>query len=366
MPTDARVVVLPPGDRTLQLRELRLPDPGPHEVVVRQHASGVCHSQLHQMHRPRNSPVLLGHESTGTVVAIGSEVTHVAEGDEVMVTWVPRSVRPGGRVPERATLDLGDGSRGASRNVFTWADHTIADEQFVVQAPAGTPPDVGAIIGCAVMTGAGAVLNTASVSKGQSVAIFGLGGVGLSAIAAAREVGASPIIAVDLDDAKLDFARRFGATHVVNAKQEDPVEAIRRLTRREDRFDAAGSAVAGADVTFDCIGLEVTMGQILAAARSGTFGLDVGGLAVLVGVPMTTLTLDTQDLLANEKRFVGSIGGSCSPDRDFPRFVDWHRDGALDLDALVTERFPLEQVNEATAALEEGRIRGRAILVMDS
>ena len=366
MPTEARIVVLPPGDQTLQLREVNLPDPGPHEVVVRQHASGVCHSQLHQMHGPRNNPVLLGHESTGTVIATGSDVTHVEEGDEVMVTWVPRSMRPGGRVPNRATLDLGNGLRAVSRNVFTWADHTIADEQFVVQAPPGTPSEVGAIIGCAVMTGAGAVLNTASVSEGQSVAIFGVGGVGLCAVAAARHVGAAPIIAVDLDDAKLDLARRFGATHVVNAKQEDPVAAIRSLTRHEDRFDSAGSPVAGADATFDCIGLEVTMGQILAAARSGAFGLAVGGLAVLVGVPTTTLALDTRDVMVNEKRFIGSIGGSCSPDRDFPLFVDWHRDGSLDLDALVTERFPLDQVNEAAAALEAGRIRGRAILVMDT
>lgn len=363
MATEARVVVLPEAEGRLELHELTLPDPGPHQVVVRQYASGVCHSQLHQMHRPRTAPVLLGHESTGVVIAAGAAVTHVTEGDEVMVTWVPRAVAAGGRTPTPATLSLSDGSLAVSQNVFTWADHTIADEQFVVKAPPGTPLDVGAIIGCAVMTGAGAVLNTADVRAGDSVAIFGVGGVGLSAIAAARHRGADPIIAVDLSDDKLDFARQFGANEVVNAGQVDPVEAIRRLTRHEDRFDFAGAPVSGVDHAFDCIGLDVTMGQIVAAARSGAFGLAPGGTAVLVGVPTTAFQLDTRDVLVNEKRFIGSIGGSCSPDRDFPTFVQWHRERSLDLDALVTERFPLDHVNEAADALQRGLIRGRAILV---
>lgn len=364
MVINARVVILPPADGPLEVRELALPDPGPHQVVVRQHASGVCHSQLHQMHRPRSGPVLLGHESTGVVIAAGASVTHVTEGDEVLVTWVPRAAGPGVRPPAAATLELGDGAVAVSQNVFTWADHTIADEQFVVKAPPATPIEAGAIIGCAVMTGAGAVLNTANVQPGDSVAVFGVGGVGLSAIAAARHRGAEPIIAVDLADDKLDFARRFGATQVVNAGRVDPVEAIRDMTRRSDRFDFAAAPVAGVDHAFDCIGLEVTMAQIVGAARSGAFGLARGGSAVLVGVPTAALRLDTRDVLINEKRFIGSLGGSCSPDRDFPLFVDWHREGALDLDALVTERFALDDVNQATEALQAGRIRGRAILVL--
>ena len=362
MPVDARVAVLDPAASTLVLQDVALPDPGPHQVVVRQHATGVCHSQLHQIHRPRSAPVLLGHESTGVVVAAGAAVDHVAEGDEVLVTWVPRSTTPGGRVPVPATLVLPDGSTAVSQNVFTWADHTIADEQFVVKAPPGTPMDVGAVLGCAVMTGAGAVVNTAGVGRGDSVAVFGVGGVGLSAIAAARAVGADPIIAVDLSAEKLDFARRFGATEVVDASTADPVEAIRALTRSTDRFDFAGAPVAGADFAFDCIGLEVTMGQVVAAARSGAFGLAPGGTAVLVGVPTTTLALDVRDVLVNEKRFVGSIGGSSSPDRDFPVLVGWHAGGDLDLGALVTERYPLERVNDAVEALQAGRVSGRAIL----
>ena len=362
MTTPARVVVLPVREGLLEVQEVTLPDPGPHQVVVRQVATGVCHSQLHQMHRPRKAPVVLGHESTGVVVAAGSAVTHVAEGDEVLVTWVPRAAAPGARVPEAATLTLADGSTAGSQNVFTWADHTIADEGFVVKAPPGTPMDLASIVGCAVMTGAGAVRNTAGVRAGESVAVFGVGGVGLSAIAAAKVAGASPIIAVDLSDEKLEFARSFGATEVVNATEVDPVEAIRALTRRTDRVDILGQPVAGADHTFDCIGLRTTMEQIVPAARSGAFGLAPGGTAVLVGVPSTAVELDARDVLINEKRFVGSIGGSCSPDRDFPVLLDWHREGLLDLGALVTERYSLDDINEATDALEAGRIRGRAIV----
>lgn len=362
MTTPARVVVLPVREGPLEVQDVTLPDPGPYQVVVRQVATGVCHSQLHQMHRPRTAPVVLGHESTGVIVGVGSAVTHVAEGDEVLVTWVPRAVVPGGRVPEAATLTLADGSVATSQNVFTWSDHTIADEAFVVKAPPATPMDLASIVGCAVMTGAGAVRNTARVGRGESVAVFGVGGVGLSAIAAARVAGAHPIIAVDLSEAKLDFARRFGATDVVNAAEVDPVAAIRELTRRDDRYDILGQPVAGADHTFDCIGVRSTMEQIVPAARTGAFGLAPGGTAVLVGVPATTVELDARDILVNEKRFVGSIGGSCSPDRDFPLLLGWHRDGLLDLAALVTERYSLDAINEATDALQAGRISGRAIV----
>jgi Zn-dependent alcohol dehydrogenase len=362
MPTAARVVVLPAEPGPLQIQDVLLPDPGPHQVVVRQHATGVCHSQLHQMHRPRTAPVVLGHESTGVVLAAGAEVTHVTEGDEVLVTWVPRTVEPGDRAPAGVRLDLADGSVAATGNVFTWADHTIADERYVVKAPPGTPKDLGSVIGCAVMTGAGAVLHTAPVQPGDSVAVFGVGGVGLSAVAAAAVAGADPVIAVDLSDEKLAMAARFGATELVNGSQGDAVEAVRALTRRPGIRDMGGQEVSGVDFAFDCIGVPSTMAQILAAVRPGAFGYQRGGTAVLVGVPQTTLELDTRDLLIHEKRYIGSIGGSCSPDRDFPTLVQWHRDGRLDLAALVTERFTLDQINEATTALDEGRISGRAIL----
>ena len=287
MPTPARVVVLPQEPGPLRIEELVLPDPGPHQVLVKQFASGVCHSQLHQMHNPRKNPVLLGHESTGVVLAAGAEVRHVKEGDTVMVTWVPRDRDHADRQPERSVLDLPDGTAAFSQNVFTWADHTIADEQYVVSMPSSVPTDVTAILGCAVMTGAGAVYHTAGVRQGQSVAVFGVGGVGLSAINAAAVVEADPIIAVDLSDEKLEFAQKFGATIGVNASRGDAVEQIRDLTRRDDESDMAGRPVAGVEFAFDCIGVRQTMEQILPAVRSGVLGERSGGVAVLVGVPQT-------------------------------------------------------------------------------
>jgi Zn-dependent alcohol dehydrogenase len=365
MPTPARVVVLPVDDGPLQVINLELPDPGPHEVVVKQFASGVCHSQLHQMHTPRGAPVVLGHESTGIVLQVGAEVSHVQEGDTVMVTWVPRDAAAAKRKPNAAMLNLPDGSKATSQNVFTWADTTIADEQYVVKVDADIEKEVTSIIGCAVMTGAGAVENTAGVKKGDSVAIFGVGGVGLSAVVAAKKLGANPIIAVDLDEEKLTFAKEFGATHTINAGETDPVAAIKVLTTNPGRSTMLGEEVSGADYVFDCIGLKQTMEQIVPAARTGFFGAAPGGTAVLVGVPMTSVELNAVDVLLNEKKFIGSIGGSCSPDRDFSKYLEWYVDGSLNLDALVTVRYSIDEINEAVRALAAGEISGRAILVFD-
>ncbi len=363
MPTPARVVVLPPQPGPLEVIDLDLPDPGPYEVIVKQYASGVCHSQLHQMHNPRPGPVVLGHESTGVVLKTGSEVSHVKEGDTVMVTWVPRDAANTSRAPEPVEVPLPDGSVANTGNVFTWADTTLADEQYVVKVSPEINKEVTAIIGCAVMTGAGAVENTAAVKAGDSVVIFGVGGVGLSAVVAARSVKADPIIAVDLDAEKLKFATQFGATHTINAAEGDPIKAIRELTTNPDKRSFRGTPVSGADFAFDCIGLKQTMEQIVPAVRNGFFGAEPGGTAVLVGVPQTTVELNAADMLVNEKKFIGSIGGSCSPDRDFPKYLDWYEKGLLDLDALVTERFSIDQINEATAALQNGEISGRAILI---
>ena len=360
MPTPARVVVVPEQlGQDLRVEQVNIPDPGPFQVVVKQYASGVCHSQIHQIHRARTNPVILGHEATGVVVAKGREVRHVKEGDDVMVTWVPRDGENLSRRPSGVDLELEDGTTARTMNSFTWADVTIADEQYIVRTPGSHRKDVTAIIGCAVMTGAGAVYYTAGVKKGQSVAVFGVGGVGLSAIAAAKVVEADPVIAVDLDDEKLEFAMSFGATHGVNASRVDPIEAIRDITRRTDH---TGAEVYGADFAFDCIGVRKTMEQILPAARNGILGVSTGGTAVLVGVPTTPAELDARDLLINEKKYIGSIGGSCRPDRDFPMFLRWYAEGDLDLDALVTRRFKIEEINEAVHALETGQITGRAIL----
>jgi Zn-dependent alcohol dehydrogenase len=361
MGTAAQVVVLPADTATLRVEEVQLPDPGPVQVLVKQFASGICHSQLHQMHRPRENAQVLGHESTGVVLKAGAEVSHVSEGDIVMVTWVPRNAAAAESPPAGVTISISDGS-ASSDNVFTWADHTLADQQYVVKVDPHIKTDVTAIIGCAVMTGAGAVINTARVQRGQSVAIFGVGGVGLSAVVGARMAGADPIIAIDLDDAKLDFARRFGATHGINAGKEDPIAAIHALTTKNGKFTFMKTPVSGADFAFDCIGLKTTMEQILPACRSGQFGVADGGTAVLVGVPTTDVELNSRDLLLHEKHFIGSIGGSCAPDRDFPRFLEWQDNGDLDLNAMVTARYGIDQINEATAALQAGEISGRAIL----
>ena len=241
------------------------------------------------------------------------------------------------------------------------ADHTIADQQYVVKADPEIAKDVTSIIGCAVMTGAGAAINTVDIRPGDSVAVFGVGGVGLSAIVGAKFRGANPIIAVDLDEEKLEFAKGFGATHGINASEVNPVEAIHEMTSHEG-FAIGGRPITGVDFAFDCIGLKVTMEQIVPAVRPGRFGARQGGTAVLVGVPQTTVELNAGEILGSEKQFRGSIGGSCCPDRDFPLFLDWHQSGELDLESLVTERYQIEDINEATTALEQGKIAGRSIL----
>jgi Zn-dependent alcohol dehydrogenase len=362
MPTRARVVVLPGKPGPLQIVEVELPDPGPHQVVVRQFASGICHTQLHQMDAPRLMPSLLGHESTGVVLATGSEVGHVREGDPVVVTWLPRSPECASRPATPMLLPLADGTQAIALDVFTWADHTVADEQFVVKVPAGAPPGPSAVVGCAVMTGAGAVLHTAGVDRGQSVAVFGVGGVGLCAVAAARAVGADPIIAVDLDPAKLELARRFGATCALDASGGDPVPRIHALTAQPDGHTVLKQPVSGVDYAFDCVGLAETCRQALGAARAGTFGVAPGGTAVLVAATSLQAEVNAVDMLLLEKSLAGTLGGACRPERDFPLFFEWHRQGVLDLEALVTERYAIERINEATDALAAGRIRGRAIL----
>ncbi len=365
MSYSSRVAVLPRDSRELRIEEVSLPDPGPHQVVVRQFASGVCHSQLHTIHAPRETHVLLGHESTGIVIAKGSEVVHVEEGDSVVVTWVPRNVSTATRRAEGVTLRLDDGEAVAPE-VFTWADVTIADEQFVVRAETGAARDVASVLGCAVMTGAGAVVNTADVAPGDSVAVFGVGGVGLCTIAAAKAAGAHPIIAVDLNDEKLATARQFGATHGINASSEHAVKAVHGLTGSEHELTYMGKPVSGVDYAFDCIGVPATMKQSLSSCRRGQFGGRSGGTAVLVGLPTDAVDFNAMDIIVSEKQLLGSFCGSCTPERDIPRFLDWHFDGRLDLNRLVTRRYALDDINAAVAALEAGEISGRAILEFDS
>ena len=244
-----RAVVSVEHGKPLVIEELDLPDPGPTHVIVKQFATGICHSQIHQIHRADSvRPMVLGHESTGVVVAKGREVTHLKEGDRALLIFVRRAVKEGQPDPSPWPVQyrgrpVRHGDRGAT-GVFTWADTTIADEQYVVRLPDDdVAMDVTAIVGCAVMTGCGAVIHSAKVRPGDSVAVIGAGGVGLCVLQTAANMGAHPVIAVDLSDPKLAFAKRFGASVGVNGAREDAVQRIIELTN------------GGADFVFDAIGL---------------------------------------------------------------------------------------------------------------
>jgi Zn-dependent alcohol dehydrogenase len=362
MSIKGRAAIFVEPRKPLVVDEVEFPDPGADQVLVKLFSSGVCHSQLHTMGRPprpgRHLPALIGHESTGVVAAKGRDVKHVKEGDHVITTWVDRD-------NAKTTLPLVDHTlndreqytahwqgREVAHSAATWAEYALASERVVLPMPKDLPTDVTSIIGCAVMTGAGAIINTLKVRSGQSVAIFGAGGIGLCAVAAASVVDASPIIVVDVNDDKLAFARRFGATHLFNARVADPVQSIKDVTG------------GGVDFAIDAIGLPQTQEQILRAVRAGYSGRDRGGTALLVGItpPDNKAILDTSLFIGN-RSFTRTSGGDCKPDRDFPIFLRWFREGKLRLNELVTHRYKLEQINAAVDDLEHGRILGRGILV---
>jgi Zn-dependent alcohol dehydrogenase len=339
--------------------DIELPDPGPTQVQVRHFATGVCHSQLHELNRPSPTlPLVLGHESTGVVTAAGSEVSHVKEGDQVMVTWVQRNAtrdtpRPTPAVVSYKGTQINYGAP-AFTGTFTWSRDTVADQQMVVPLENGVATDVTSIIGCAVMTGAGAALNAAQVRPGNSVVVIGAGGVGLSVIQACSNLSADPIIVVDLTDEKLEFARKFGGTIGINAREVDPVVRVRELM--------GGESTSGVDFAFDAIGIGQTMRQILEMARARRPGERDGGVAVLVGVPHGETPPLPMHMLFGGKVYRGAPGGCSTPDRDFPLLVRWFKQGKLPLDLMVTRRYKLEQINEACDALARGEIAGRAIV----
>ena len=353
MSTPARVVVLPPGRPSqLEVVEVDLPDPGPYEVLVRQFATGICHSQLDQMAAADpTKPLVLGHESSGVVVAIGEQVEHVSVGDEVLVTWVARNRK---RAPQPVRVPFRDGGEAVTRNVYTWATHALADEQYVVKISKGLPGDLVSIVGCAIMTGAGAVINSAAPTPGASTAVWGVGGIGLSAVTAARNAGSSPVIAVDISEVKLELAARMGADELINAAKVDPVEEIRRLTARD--------GVEGVDYSIDCTGLAGNLPKSVAATRPGVLGAGVGGSTVLVGAIRGPFELPGMELINGQKQLIGCFGGACHPERDFPIFLDWFSAGTLDLDALVTNRYSLDEIDQGVEDLRSGRVVGRAIV----
>jgi Zn-dependent alcohol dehydrogenase len=335
----------------LVLEEVELPDPGPHHVIVKQFATGICHSQLHRLRNPtQKRPEFLGHEATGVVVAVGKEVDYVAEGDHVMVTWVPRNGYRGMPRHNTAMLKFRNELLPAASSSHTWMQTVVCDDRWVVKIDDDMPTDVTAVVGCAVLTGAGAALHTAHVGIGSSVAVFGAGGLGLCTIQACANVSAYPIVVVDLFDEKLEYARQFGATHTVNGSQEDAVARIKEITG------------GGADYAFDMIGVSDTIAQLLPSVRAGELGVDDGGTAVLVGFPGQNPGISARDLFAGAKKFMTTAGGSGRPERDFPLFLNWYKHGKLPLEKLVTRRYPLEKINEACADLQAGKILGRAII----
>ncbi len=213
----------------LTIDELEIPDPRPDQVIVKLFSSGVCHSQLHQMQNPDMArPLVLGHEGTGVVTHVGRDVTHLKEGDHAIVTWVPRTPVRGRTAPAQSGATYRE--EPVNGHVYTWGEDALVPADYVVRIDPADPTDLSCIVGCAVLTGAGAVLNTAQVRPGDSVAVFGVGGVGLSAVRMAAILEAAPIIAVDLKDDKLELAKEFGATHLVNATQTDPVAAIQEIS----------------------------------------------------------------------------------------------------------------------------------------
>lgn len=334
----------------LVVDDIEIPEPRPDQVIVRLTATGVCHSQLHQIADPTMpTPSILGHEAVGVVTHVGSEVSDLAEGDRAIVTWVSKTPIVGfpKHPPSGVTYR---GEPIGEVVVYGWAEDVLALGRYVVRIRDDDPADVSCIVGCAVLTGAGAVMNTAGVRPGDTVAVFGVGGVGLSAVQMAAILEAKKVIAVDLDDGKLEFARQFGATHTVNAASQDPVEAIIELTG------------GGADFAFDTIGVRATTEQILSAVRGGGPGADnLGGTAVLVGIPGPEMTVDPNLFVRDQRQFRGSLGAAY-PERDFELYLRWHREGKFPLDKLVTRRYTLDQINEACDALRAGEILGRAIV----
>ena len=349
---DSKAAIHTKYGEKLTVGKILIPDPKSDQVLLKLHSSGVCHSQLHQMHNPDSpTPSLLGHEGTGTVIAIGPDVKHLEEGDLAIITWVNRTPVKG-----RPTYP----SSGATFNeaplngaTSTWGENTLVRGGYVVKIPKHSDKYNSSIVGCAVLTGAGAVLHTAKVRPENSVAIFGVGGVGLSSLIMAKILQAYPIIAVDISDEKLEFAKKFGATHVVNSLKQDPIEAIHEITS------------GGADFAFDTIGLKITNEQILPSVRGGGSGAEnIGGMAVLVGMPGKEMTIDPGHFMFHQRQYRGSLGATY-PDKDFSMYLRLFEEGKFPLDKMVTKEYKLDDINQACEDLQNGKISGRSIINFD-
>lgn len=359
---NARAAVLNANNEPLAVETLTVRDPREGDVLVKLGASGVCHSDLHAItgDLPMPIPCVLGHEGAGVVEAVGPGVQRVRKGDHVVLNWVPfcgacwycQSGRnylcEMGYVKAMAAevFHRNGTTIGQFAGVGSMAEYTVVPEASCIPVDADLPMDRACLIGCGVMTGVGAVINTAKVQPGESVAVFGAGGVGLNVIQGAAISGAHPIIAVDLNEKKLALAKQFGATHTVVAGSTDPVEAVKELTGGR-----------GVDFAFEVIGIPDVILQAFMAVRRG-------GKVVVVGVPSITAMVSVPGafLPLAEKSLIGSLYGSANMQRDVPRLVDLYRAGRLKLDELITRRYQISQVNEAFDAMKKGEV-ARGVIV---
>ena len=339
--------------------DVEVRDPRAGEVLVRVHACGVCHSDVTVMDVGMSTPIVLGHEAAGVVEAVGAGVTTHMPGDKVVLTPCPPCgtcywcVRGEFSVCKLAlgvmTGAFPDGSTGLSRkgekvwrglNVAAFAEYTVTQAQGAVVVPSDTPLDVACVIGCAVQTGVGAVLNAARVEEGATVFVTGLGGIGLSVVQGARLANAAQVIVSDPVAARRDTARALGATHAIDPTKDDPVAAVMQLT-----------GGIGADYAFEAAGVAALVNQCFFAAR-------LGGKIIVVGAPPVdqALTLAPAALVASMgKTLRGTLLGDCNSLRDIPRLLALWRNGRLDLDALITGRRPLAEINEAIADLRAAK-----------
>ena len=355
-----KAVVAKEKGAPVEVVEIDVPDPGPGEALVAIQACGVCHTDLHYREGGINDefPFLLGHEAAGIVESVGEGVTDVAVGDFVVLNWRAvcgecRSCKRGRphicfnthNATQKMTLDGVELSPALGIGAF--AEKTLVHSGQCTKVDSAVKPEVAGLIGCGVMAGIGAALNTGNVQRGASVAVFGCGGVGDAAIEGARIAGASTIIAVDIDDTKLEWAKGFGATHVVNSSKVDPIEKIRELTDGN-----------GVDVAIEAVGLPVTYEQAF-------YARDLAGTVVLVGVPTPDMKIELPliEVFGRGGSLKSSWYGDCLPSRDFPMLIDLHQQGRLNLEGFVSETIGIDGVEEAFHKMERGEVL-RSVVVM--
>jgi len=362
MPQTVRGVIARAVGAPVTVENVIVPDPGPGEAVVRIQACGVCHTDLHYREGGINDefPFLLGHEAAGIVEAVGAGVSNVVPGDFVILNWravcgTCRSCLKGKpwycfstfNASQKMTLE--DGTElSPALGIGAFIDKTLVHAGQCTPVDREAPATAAGLLGCGVMAGLGAAINTGNVGRGDSVAVFGCGGVGDAAIAGARLAGASKIIAVDLDDRKLEWARRFGATHTCNASTTDPVEFVRSVTDGN-----------GADVCIEAVGNPKVYEQAF-------YARDLAGTVVLVGVPNPEMRLELPfiDVFGRGGQLKSSWYGDCLPSRDFPMLIDLYRQGRLDLDGFVSETIGIDGVEEAFHKMERGEVL-RSVVVMN-